>query len=449
LLKAARHNDGPTDVQTLQQKAEPTVSDYDTTDFFTDASLVPDPHPYFDHLRGICPITAEPHYGVQAVTGYAEAGAIYKDADTFSSAISVGGPFPPLPFECCGDDISETLEQHRHLLPMYEHMVTMDPPQHTNARFLLSRLLTPSRLKENEDFMWRLADRQLDEFLDNGRCEFLTEYAKPFSLLVIADLLGVPEEDHEQFRMVLGAARPGARVGSMAKEALASNPLEWLDDRFGDYISERRRQPREDVLTALAGAKYPDGSTPEVIDVVRSATFLFAAGQETTTKLLSAALRFLGENPKLQWRLREDPGRIPAFIEETLRMEAPVKSGFRLARKSTTIGDVDVPAGSIMMICPGAVNRDPRRFDNPHQFQLHRRNVREHMAFGRGVHSCPGAPLARVEGRVSLQRILARMADIVIDDDEHGPPENRRYTYEPTYILRGLTKLHLRYRPVG
>ena len=421
--------------------------DYDTADFFTDQRLVPDPYPYFDHLRSKCPVAREPHYGVYAVTGYDEATTVLKDPDTFSSCVSVGGPFPPLPFTPEGDDISDLIEQHRPKMPMFEHMVTMDPPRHTYARSVLNRLLTPSRLKENEQFMWRLADRQLDEFLANGSCEFLGEYAKPFSLLVIADLLGVPEDHHDKFRTVLGAPRPGAHVGSLQKEALASNPLAWLDDKFSSYISERRDHPRDDVLTQLATAKYPDGSTPEVIDVVRSATFLFAAGQETTTKLLSAALRVLGDDADLQRRLRHDRSRIPLFIEETLRMDAPVKADFRLARKSTVLGGVDIPAGTTLMICPGAANRDPGRFEDPHSFQLGRKNVREHMAFGRGVHSCPGAPLARVEGRVSLERILDRMADIAINPDKHGPPGNRSYTYEPTYLLRGLTELYIDYTP--
>lgn len=296
--------------------------------------------------------------------------------------------------------------------------------------------------------MWRLADECLDDFIDDGSCEFLKQYAKPFSLLVIADLLGVPEEDHDEFRHVLGAPRPGAIVGSLDGDQLAMNPLAWLDDKFVRYLEDRRKEPRDDVLTALATAKYPDGSTPEVIDVVRSATFLFAAGQETTTKLLSASLRVLGDRPDIQQALREDRSRIPTFVEEALRMDAPVKSQFRLAKKTTQLGGVDVPAGTTLMVCPGAVNRDPVRFEDPHTFSLDRKNVREHIAFGRGVHSCPGGPLARVEGRVSLERILDRMADIRIDEGHHGPADNRRYTYEPTYILRGLTDLHIKFEPV-
>ncbi len=101
------------------------------------------------------------------------------------------------------------------------------------------------------------------------------------------------------------------------------------------------------------------------------------------------------------------------------------------------------------MVSPGAANRDPRRFDEPHEFRLDRGNVREHIAFSRGIHSCPGAPLARVEGRVSIERILDRMADITIDEDKHGPAGQRTYNYEPTFILRGLTDLHIKFRSVG
>ncbi|WP_264993280.1 cytochrome P450, partial [Mycobacterium montefiorense] len=190
-------------------------------------------------------------------------------------------------------------------------------------------------------------------------------------------------------------------------------------------------------------AKYPDGSTPEVIDVVRSATFLFAAGQETTAKLLSAALQALGDRPEIQQQIRDDRSLIPGFIEESLRMESPVKSDSRLVVRDTNIGGVDLPAGTVVMVLPGAANRDPRRFENPHEFDVRRKNVREHMAFARGVHSCPGGPLARVVGRVSIERILDRMPHIEINEAHHGPASERRYTYEPTYILRGLSELHL------
>ena len=139
----------------------------------------------------------------------------------------------------------------------------------------------------------------------------------------------------------------------------------------------------------------------------------------------------------------------PAFLEETLRMESPVKAHFRMARTSTTIGDVKVPAGTTVMLLPGACNRDARKFEDPNMFRADRRNVREHIAFVRGVHSCPGAPLARTEGRISLNRILDRMTDIRISEERHGPADARRYSYEPTFIMRGLTELHLEFTPIG
>jgi cytochrome P450 len=422
------------------------VTDFETVDFFTDESLVPDPYPYFDYLRSKCPVTSATPLNVLAVTGYEEALAVYKDP-AFSSCVSVAGPFSGLPFGPDGDDdVTELIEQHRAQVPMAEHITSQDPPLHTRTRGLLNKLITPKRLKENEDFMWRLADRQLDTFIACGKCEFLEDYAKPFSLLVIADLLGVPLEDHDEFK----AAFALETVGELGKEAPTShNPLQWLNDKFYSYIEDRRREPREDVLTELAAAKYPDGSTPEIEDVMNLSTFLFAAGTETTTKLVSSAVRIIADNPEFEAALRDDRSKIPSFLEETLRMESPVKAHFRMARTSTTIGDVELPAGTTVMLLPGACNRDKRKFGDPNTFRADRQNVREQIAFIRGVHSCPGAPLARTEGRISLDRILDRMKDITISEEHHGPADARRYTYEPTFIMRGLNELHIEFAPVG
>ncbi|MGV0792755.1 cytochrome P450 [Mycolicibacterium sp. XJ1819] len=421
------------------------MTDFETVDFFTDESLVPDPYPYFDHLRSKCPVTPATPLNVLAVTGYEEALEVYKDP-AFSSCIAVAGPFSGLPFGPGGhDDVTELIEAHRDQVPMAEHITTQDPPLHTRTRGLLNKLITPKRLKENEDFMWRLADRQLDTFIDRGSAEFLEDYAKPFSLLVIADLLGVPAVDHDEFK----AAFALETVGELGKEAPTShNPLQWLNERFHAYIEDRRRAPREDVLTELAQAKYEDGSTPEIEDVMNLSTFLFAAGTETTTKLVSSAVRIIGEQPHLQAALRADRSGIPAFLEETLRIESPVKAHFRLARTTTTVGEVKVPAGTTVMLLPGACNRDERKFSDPHTFRPDRPNVREQIAFIRGVHSCPGAPLARAEGRISLNRILDRMGDIRISEEHHGPAGDRRYTYEPTFIMRGLGELHIRFTPL-
>ncbi|MGV0815051.1 cytochrome P450 [Mycolicibacterium boenickei] len=422
------------------------MTDFEAVDFFTDPTLVPDPYPYFDHLRSKCPVAHATPFNVLAVTGYDEALAVYKDP-AFSSCVSVAGPFSGLPFGPGeSDDVSELIEEHRLAVPMGEHITSQDPPLHTRTRGLMNKLITPKRLKENEDFMWRLADQQLDTFVDRGSAEFLADYAKPFSLLVIADLLGVPSEDHQEFKAVFALET----VGELGKEAPTThNPLQWLNDKFYAYIEDRRRAPREDVLTGLAQAKYEDGSTPDIEDVMNLSTFLFAAGTETTTKLVSSAVRFIADNPGFETMLRDDRGRIPSFLEETLRMESPVKSHFRMASKTTSIGDVEVPAGTTVMVLPGACNRDARKFEDPDQFRPDRPNVREQIAFIRGVHSCPGAPLARAEGRISLNRILDRMSDITISTEHHGPAEDRRYTYEPTFIMRGLSELHIEFKPAA
>ena len=425
------------------------MTDIDDIDFFRDESVVVDPYTYFDQLRDKSPIWREPHQGVYMVTGYDEACAIYNDTATFSSANSVTGPFPGFPVPLVGDDVTDLIEQYRDELPMSDQLPTFDPPKHREHRALLMRLLTPKRLRENEEFMWRLADRQLDEFIKNGKCEFISEYAGPFTLLVIADLLGVPEEDHETFLDKLQRQPQERRmVGSTDEDSLEHHPLEFLYSRFSEYIEDRRKEPRNDVLTALATTTFPDGTLPEVIDAVRVAANLFAAGQETTVRLLGAALQYLGDHPDVQDQLRQRRDLIPNFIEEVLRFESPVKGDFRVSRVPTTVGGIDIPAGATVMVLNGAGNRDPRHFDNPAEFQLTRSNSRENLAFGRGIHSCPGGPLARAETRVSIERLLDRMADIRINEEKHGPAGARRYRYAPTYILRGLQKLHLEFTPV-
>jgi cytochrome P450 len=299
------------------------------------------------------------------------------------------------------------------------------------------RLITPKRLKENEDFMWRYADRLIDRFLGEGHCEMVGAYAEPFTLTVIADLEGVPESDHSLFRERL----------STAHQDITHKPLEFLYERFNGYIEDRRRDPRNDVLTGLATATFPDGSTPDVKDAALIAANLFAGGQETTVRLLSFALRMLGERPDLQELVREDRARIPNFIEEMLRLESPLRTQFRMARVRTQLAGVEIPAGGTIMLVPGACNRDARVFENPYEFDIDRENARQHIAFGFGIHTCAGAPLARAEGRVTINRFLDRTADIAISEEHHGPAGARHYDYLPTFFLRGLERLYLELAP--
>jgi cytochrome P450 len=421
------------------------VTDFEAMDFFRGDELVADPYPYFDALRARCPVQREPHHGVVMVTGYDEAVEVFHDSRTFSSCISVTGPFPGFPVPLEGDDVTALIEEHRHEIPFSDQLPVLDPPVHTDHRALLMRLITPKRLKENEASMWQLADRQLDEFLDGGEGEFIGGYAGPFTLLVIADLLGVPEQDRHEFAERL-QGRPGSghTIGGTG-QAMTHNPLEFLYAKFATYVENRRREPRDDVLTGLAAATFPDGSVPEVGDVVRVAANLFSAGQETTVRLLSTALKIMAERPDLQRLLRAERDRIPNFIEETLRFESPVKGDFRLSRIPASIGGTELPAGTTVMVLNGAANRDPRRFEDPGAFDVARANARQHLAFGRGIHTCPGAPLARAEARVSIERLLDRTTEIRLAERKHGPADARRYRYLPTYILRGLTRLYLEF----
>jgi cytochrome P450 len=226
---------------------------------------------------------------------------------------------------------------------------------------------------------------------------------------------------------------------------MAHKPLEFLYERFTRYIEERRREPRNDVMTELATATFPDGTLPEVDDVMLIASNLFAAGGETTARLLATMLRYLGERPDLQQQLRGERDLIPNFVEETLRLETPLHAQFRLARITTKVGGVDIPAGRTLMMLNGAASRDPRQYDDPGELRLDRVNGRHHLGFGFGIHTCAGAPLARAEARVSIERILDRMGDIRITEAAHGPPGARRYEYSPIYLLRGVEALHLEF----
>jgi cytochrome P450 len=414
----------------------------ESRDFFKDPDLFVDPHPYYDDIRGRCPVMREPFHDVVMVTGFDEALEVYSNPTTWSSCNTVAGPGFPVPL--VGDDVSDLIDQHRDELPFSDQLPSFDPPNHTAQRGLLMRLITPKRMKENEEFMWGLADRQIDEFLAHGNCEFVRQYAGPYTLLVVADLLGVPQGDFATIR-----SRMTTRPAERALGEHDHKPLEYLYDQFTAYIEDRRRHPQADVMTSMATATFPDGSTPSVHDVALIAANLFAAGQETTVRLLTASLRMLGERPELQRLLREERHRIPSFIEEMLRLETPIQGSFRLARRTTSVGGVALAAGTTVFVAPGAANRDPRHFEHPDEFELDRPNGRQHLAFAHGIHTCAGAPLARAEAQVTIERFLDRTADITISQSAHGPAGARRYDYVQTYFLQGLTNLHLEFTPAS
>jgi cytochrome P450 len=424
------------------------VNTFETADVFTDASLVNDPFPYFEYLRGHGPAVRLPYHDVVAVVDYKEALGIFHDDTHFSSVNAVAGPFPGIPFKPEGEDITAQIEEHRSQMTFAGLIATQDLPAHAKTRALMMGLITPPRLKDNEAFMWRLADRQIAQILRQGSFEVVKDFAQPFTTLVIADLLGVPEEDRKSFTEILnqGATAPGQLGGDPGAR---HNPLEAIGMKFLQYLSDRRSTPQQDVLSQLAQAKYQDGSTPELFDIVGIATFLFAAGQDTTTRLISSALRLVAEDPELQRMLRAQRERIPNFLEEVLRLEGTVKALFRLTKKRVRVGDLELDPGTTVMLIIGAADRDPKRFDDPNRLSLERKNARDHLAFGRGIHACAGAPLARAETRVMFERLFDATSDIRIDEAFHGSRQARRFEFEPTYMFRALKELHLKIVPVA
>jgi cytochrome P450 len=160
-------------------------------------------------------------------------------------------------------------------------------------------------------------------------------------------------------------------------------------------------------------------------------------------------LRHLGERPDLQAMVRDDRALVMPFIEETLRFDSPTKSLFRMARRTHELNGCPVAAGEAIMIMPGAANRDERRFERPDEFRIDRPNVREHVAFGRGIHACPGGALARAEARISLNRLLDRLGDIRISEARHGAAGDRHYEWKPSFLLRGMERLYVEFTPLA
>ncbi|GIX31300.1 MAG: cytochrome P450 [Porticoccaceae bacterium] len=413
-------------------------------DFYRDPAVIQDPHGYFAAVRPLGAAFVEPWHGSLMVTGHALVEEILRRQEAFSAAVAVVGPIPPPPFAPAGDDIDAQLEAHRGELPWSAHLVTFDGNRHTEFRSLLARLLTPQRVRANEDYLRGLADRLIDGFAARGRCEVMADYAHRATTYAISDLLGIPEEDRSQLLALLGP--PPSQIEGDAPHKVGPDPLAFLKPFFDHYLQERQAKPRDDLLSELLAADLPGGRRPSLDEVSLLARFLFGAGQDTTARLITMGLKILAEEPDLQERLRRQPERVGDFIEEVLRFEPPVKAIYRIARRTVEVGGVRISAGTVVALCLAAANRDPARFPDPDRFDLERAD-RDHLAFGKGRHACLGAPLGRLEARVAVERFLARLGPFRLDETRHGPPQARRFRFEPTYSFRSLAELHLEFAP--
>lgn len=431
---------------------------YETADWYTDVALVDDPHAYFDYLRAKGPVVRLPYRNAVAVTGYDETVQVMLDTEHFSSINAVTGPLADLPFVPAGDDITEQLEAHRKQIAFADQVVTESGARHADLRSILARLFTPSRLKDLQPKLLATAEGLIDEFQRDGKVDLVRQYGGPYGALVISDLLGLSERTRAKFRGLLEGAIPVPMDAS--EEDMLKNPLVGVGKDLFKLIAQRRLAQHplmrplrgalapQDILSELAEARYPDGRKPTLVDLTSLAAFLFGAGQDTTNRLLANAFKVIATRPDIQQELRDRPERIAAFVEEVLRFDGSVKSGGRMCQKTTTLGGVEIEAGTAVLLSHMAANRDPARFADPGRFDMDRPRIKEHLAFGRGAHTCIGAPLARREVVTSIERLLARMGNIRLSPAHHGHEGDWRFQYEPTYVLRALASLHLEFDPL-
>lgn len=414
-------------------------------DFYTDPEILLDPYSYFEEVRKVGPVAQLPGKDYLIVTGFAEALEIFRNTTDFSASIALQGAAFPLTFTPEGSDISEQLEAHRSEIIGNDLLVNLDDRAHNNLRALVNRLFTPSRLKANEAFIRKYSEELVANAVAKGGCELISEIATPFVTLVIADLLGVPEGDRQFFMDIIQAAPPPGSLDSSENDfsAREDHPMAVMGRYFAGYLQERMENPRDDILSELVHASYPDGTKPTLIDLINLSTFMFGAGQDTSAKLIGNAMRYIVDEPGLQDTLRADPGQVPAMLEEVLRLEGSSKITARLCRKDTEIGGVKIRAGTRIAIALAAISRDPKRWDDPHRFVMNRPRIKEHLSFGRGAHTCAGAPLARAEVDILIRKFLESTTDIGLDDAVHGPTGGRRLTYEPSFIVRGLANLQI------
>jgi cytochrome P450 len=415
-------------------------------DFFSDPAVIADPKGYFAAMRAKCPVLREAHQGSLMVTGYdAVKDVLDRRDDTFSTCVNVLGPVQGLPFVPEGDDIRDAVEAHRGEMPWSAHLTAHDGPRHLAHRQLLTDLLTWKRLKANEQYLNGLADQLIDGFIGRRQVNAARDYAHAATTYAISDIMGIPAEDRAELIALLGA--PPSQLDGEAVHRVGPDPLIFLKERFDGYLRERLEQPRGDLMTELLQSHFRGGGAPDLDAVSLLARFLFGAGQDTTSRLIAMAIRQIAEDGALQALLRAQPARIADFLEEVLRHDGPVKVVYRLAQRRTRVGGVEVPAGTVLTVCLTGASNDPEHFAEPERFDVERANKRDHMAFSRGVHACLGAPLARLEARVAIERLLARTADIRISEAHHGPPGARRYSFEPTYTFRNLADLHIEFDP--
>ena len=397
---------------------------YEAGTFFDTESLQ-DPYPLYERMRAAGPVHRISDSQFYAVCGWDAVNDAISRPEDFSSNLTAtmtytaDGAVKPFDMDPLGGPT--------HVL------ATADDPAHAVHRKLLVRHLAARRIRAMEQFATQTADRLWNDGLRDGRIEWMGAMANRLPMMVVAQLIGVPDTDVAQL-VKWGYAATQLLEGLVSQDQLIAAGVAVME--LGGYITERLRQaaadPQDNLLGELATA-CAAGELDTVTAQVMMVT-LFAAGGESTASLLGSAAWMLAQRPDIARRVRENPGLLGAFIEETLRYEAPFRGHYRHVRNDTALGGIELPADSHLLLLWGAANRDPSHFETPGEFRLDRAEAKGHISFGRGAHFCVGAALARLEAQIVLRLLLGRTS--LIEAADVGQ-------WLPSILVRRLERLEL------
>ncbi len=378
-----------------------------------------DPYPYYRPLLAGPPRLLNLFVPMALVARYADAAAILRDHERFSS-------LPPrTPF----------IEERLQIFGSAPRVVFSDPPVHTRLRRLVSRAFTPRRIRDLEPRIREIAKELLDKAAAKGEFEVMADLANPLPVMVIAEMLGVPPEDYEMFKRLSDAVvesdntPPGTPIPDFIRQSFAQ-----LRAYFVAEIEKRRRNPGEDLVSVLVAQEEADALTEQ--ELIAFVVLLLLAGNETTTNLIGNGMLALGRHPAQMDRVRREPSLMPRAIEEMLRYDCPVQSTVRHPKVDVEVGGVTIAAKTFTFIIVAAANRDPAHFPNPETFDI-TRDPNDHLAFGEGIHYCIGAPLARMEGAIAIASVLERFPHLRLTDPDVP------LSYKGSYFLRGLASLNM------
>ena len=351
-----------------------------------------DPHAVWTALRRDAPGCYDPASAVWGITKYHDVLAIEKDPKTFSSHRA------PRP--------------HGDHLPM---MISMDDPEHQRRRSLVSRGFTPKRVAGHEPLLRELCTSIIDRVCEEGRCDFVWDIAAPLPLLVIADMLGLSDMHEELLRWSEELMRPTPATITPEQMASGARTIQEFRDSQLEVIADRRRNPRDDVITTLCEAEI-DGDRLDDESIVQETLLILIGGDETTRHVMSGGMLALLERPEQLEALRDGSADVTVAVEEMIRWVSPVQNMARTATRDVTVRDQQVEEGDQLILFYPSANRDEEVFEDPQRFDIGRR-PNPHIAFGFGTHFCLGASLARLECRVMFGELLRRLPDIRLAPD--------------------------------